>query len=131
MLKYCTLLLLVQVAACSAAQVAAPGEVLDVPGFGKPATRQYAGHLEGNSTCGAYPFFWLAESQRNPAKDPIIMCVTSNTVFSLSLLIRAANAVGSTVVRKDYLRSQCAMLLCSTALQYYTHYCKPLTLRNV
>ena len=53
--------------------VAPPGEVLLIPGFGKPSTRQYAGHLQANASCGTFPFFWLAESQRDPKVDPIIV----------------------------------------------------------
>ena len=34
---------------------------------GAPKTKQFAGQLNVNSSCGAYLFFWMVESESAPA----------------------------------------------------------------
>ena len=54
--------------------VTPPGPVTSVPGWSSPLpSKHYAGHLVGNASCGAYPFFWLAESMNDPKNDPIVV----------------------------------------------------------
>jgi carboxypeptidase C (cathepsin A) len=48
-------------------------EITDLPGFGAPLTRNYAGHITVNATCEAKLFFWLVESQGDPSKDPLVI----------------------------------------------------------
>ena len=41
-----------------------------------PAFAQYSGYVEVNATAGANMFFWLFESQSNPAADPVVLWLT-------------------------------------------------------
>ncbi|CAD5116107.1 DgyrCDS5033 [Dimorphilus gyrociliatus] len=47
-------------------------EIINLPGLSvKPSFRQYSGFL--NIDKGKYFHYWFVESQRNPAKDPVIL----------------------------------------------------------
>ncbi len=59
-------------AAVRAQPVREPGLVIGLPGYTR-LTRQVAGHLTVDQTCGAHLFFWLFESQGNPDKDPLVI----------------------------------------------------------
>ena len=45
----------------------------NLPGYGKPDTQQFAGQINVNATCGAHLFFWMVESQSDPATDPVLI----------------------------------------------------------
>ena len=49
------------------------GPVANLPGYGKPDTQQFAGQINVNATCGAHLFFWMVESQSDPATDPVLI----------------------------------------------------------
>jgi carboxypeptidase C (cathepsin A) len=57
----------------SALSLPTPAEVMELPGFGTPQTKQFAGQFNVNSTCGANLFFWMVESEIAPATAPTVI----------------------------------------------------------
>jgi len=49
------------------------GPVTDLPGYGKTKEKQLAGYLPVSDKNNAFIYFWLIESQGDPAKDPIVI----------------------------------------------------------
>ncbi|WP_316802050.1 S10 family peptidase [Pedobacter nototheniae] len=49
------------------------GPVATLPGYGKTKEKQLAGYLPVNEKNNAFIYFWLIESQGDPANDPIVI----------------------------------------------------------
>lgn len=49
------------------------GPVTAIPGYGKTRERQFAGYLPVSEKNNAFIYFWLIESQGDPANDPIVI----------------------------------------------------------
>ena len=46
-------------------------EINDLPGLGRPTSRQYSGYLDAGN--GRHLFYWFVESERDPSNDPVIL----------------------------------------------------------
>eukprot|EP00762_Andalucia_godoyi_P008610 ANDGO_04610.mRNA.1 Serine carboxypeptidase S10 family member 1 len=73
-------LLLLGVAACFAlavCQTTPPDLITALPGLAAmPSFKMYAGYVNVNKTADANLFYWFAESQSNPAADPLVIWLT-------------------------------------------------------
>jgi cathepsin A (carboxypeptidase C) len=56
-----------------AVPVPEPGPVTELPDYGPTREPQLAGQIEVDPDCGAYLFFWLVESRKDPARDPLVI----------------------------------------------------------
>lgn len=65
------LLLLVTVGAVFAAPAA--NKIASLPGLGMINFTQYAGYINVDAKSNRNLFYWFVESQRNPAKDPLLL----------------------------------------------------------
>jgi len=65
MKQYAILLILVAVAFCN--------KITNLPGYNGPQLTQYTGYITINENTGKSLFYWLIESESNPATDPLIV----------------------------------------------------------
>lgn len=66
------LLLLLAVVGFALAAPAA-NKITSLPGIGKINFAQYSGYINVDAKSNRNLFYWFVESQRNPAKDPLLL----------------------------------------------------------
>ena len=72
-------------------KVPKPGIVTWLPGYGKPAEKQIAGHLTVSEKCGDNLFFWFFEAQNSPKDAPIVIWINGGPGSSSMLGLFAEN----------------------------------------
>lgn len=72
MIILCLISFILLAVSCVHADVPAD-EILDIPGYGPPKTRQYSGFIPVDDKHTAYLHYWFVTSSNDPTKDPVTL----------------------------------------------------------